>query len=72
MVGLDFGTTYSYCYIASEQNIITYDLWLMGPFSSRNHTVLQYDDEYNNIKSWGAPALTKRPNRRNRDQNNNE
>ena len=71
MVGLDFGTTYSgfsYCHISNSKNIVVYDQWPgecgLGQLST--DTVLQYD-ESNNVKSWGAPALAKRSNHRNRN-----
>ncbi|PKY37991.1 hypothetical protein RhiirA4_500116 [Rhizophagus irregularis] len=66
VVGLDFGTTYSgfsYCNIASPDNIVTNDQW-EGYFGFKTNTALQYDDSYNTVMSWGAPALAKRPNRR--------
>ncbi|CAB5376543.1 unnamed protein product [Rhizophagus irregularis] len=66
VVGLDFGTTYSgfsYCNIANPDNIVTNDQW-EGYFGVKTNTALQYDDSYNTVMSWGAPALAKRPNRR--------
>ena len=35
----------------------------------KTNTVLQYDDEYNNVKLWGAPALAKKRSRRVKKQN---
>ena len=73
MVGLDFGTTYSgfsYCHVANKQNICSYDSWPGIEDQFKTNTVLQYDDEYNNVVLWGAPALAKRSNRQNRKQEN--
>ncbi|CAB4425207.1 unnamed protein product [Rhizophagus irregularis] len=67
VVGLDFGTTYSgfsYCHVIDSENIITYDQWAGVIGNLKTNTVLQYDDSYNTVMSWGAPALVKRPNRR--------
>ncbi|CAB5192644.1 unnamed protein product [Rhizophagus irregularis] len=66
VVGLDFGTTYSgfsYCNIVNPNNIVTNEQW-KGDFGFKTNTALQYDDSYNTVMSWGAPALAKRPNRR--------
>jgi len=75
VIGLDFGTTYSgftYCHVSDEGNICSNDNWHgeVGPL--KTNTVLQYDDEYNNVKFWGAPALAKRQSRRKRNQRNSE
>src|SRR5437764_1528224 len=75
VVGLDFGTTYSgfaYCHVSEYQNICSNDSWHGEVCQLKTNTVLQYDDEYNKVKLWGAPALAKRSNRRNRNQNNNK
>jgi hypothetical protein len=75
VVGLDFGITYSgfaYCHVFDRNNICSNDVWPGGVGPLRTNTVLRYDDDYNNVKLWGAPALIKRSNRRNRNQNNNE
>ncbi|CAB4421887.1 unnamed protein product [Rhizophagus irregularis] len=72
VVGLDFGVKYSgfaYSYVAVP-NIYSNDTW-NGEFGHlKTNTVLQYDDEYNNVLLWGAPALAKKPNRRTKSQNN--
>jgi hypothetical protein len=72
VVGLDFGTTYSgfaYCHVSDEnKNICSNDLWHGVAGQLKTNTVLQYDDAYNNIKLWGAPALAKKPNRRSRNK----
>ncbi|RIA90484.1 hypothetical protein C1645_769850, partial [Glomus cerebriforme] len=63
VVGLDFGTTHSgfaYCHV-EDQNICSYDSWHGTVGLLQTNTVLQYDDEYKNVKSWGAPALSKKP-----------
>ncbi|RIA80176.1 hypothetical protein C1645_839165, partial [Glomus cerebriforme] len=70
VVGLDFGTEYSgfsYCHVDSEQNIISNIKW-SGCIGFKTKTVLQYDDEYCNVVCWGYPALAKRPNHRNQNQ----
>ncbi|CAB4375322.1 unnamed protein product [Rhizophagus irregularis] len=74
VVGLDFGTTYSgfaYCHVSDEGNICSNDVWSGNVGQLKTNTVLQYDDEYNNVKLWGAPALVKRQSRsRTRKQKN--
>src|SRR3954468_24523210 len=74
VVGLDFGTTYSgfaYCHVSENQNICSNDLWHGEIGQLKTNTVIQYDDEYNNLKLWGAPALAKRPNRRRKQNEEN-
>jgi hypothetical protein len=71
VIGLDFGTTYSgfsYCHVSDKGNICSNDSWQGEVGQLKTNTVLQYDDEYNNIKSWGVPALAKRQNRRTKKQ----
>src|ERR1043166_7519373 len=73
VVGLDFGTTYSgftYCHVTEKQSLCSNDLWHGEVGQLKTNTVLQYDDEYENVKLWGTPAQAKRPTRRNRNQNN--
>ncbi|CAG8579865.1 14374_t:CDS:2 [Funneliformis caledonium] len=73
VIGFDFGTTYSgftYCHVSEEKNLCSNDLWHGEVGQLKTNTVLQYDDEYNNVRSWGAPALVKKPNRRDRNRNN--
>ncbi|PKY12694.1 hypothetical protein RhiirB3_424400 [Rhizophagus irregularis] len=67
VVGLDFGATYSgfsYCHTTEPKNINTNSQWpdIMGFL--KTNTVLQYDDSYNTVKSWGYSALAKRPPKR--------
>jgi hypothetical protein len=72
VIGLDFGTTFSgfaYCHVNEDKNIISNDLWHGEVGQLKTHTVLQYDDEYNNVKLWGAPALAKKKSRRTKRQN---
>ncbi|GBB85959.1 hypothetical protein RclHR1_01240010 [Rhizophagus clarus] len=74
VVGLDFGTTYSgfaYCHVSDKGNVCSHDNW-HGEVGLKTNTVLRYDDEYNNVKFWGAQALAKRPSRRTSRQNNYE
>ncbi|RIA87546.1 hypothetical protein C1645_827657 [Glomus cerebriforme] len=69
VIGLDFGTTYSgfaYCHVGDESNICSNDLWCGEAGQLKTNTVLQYDNEYNNVKFWGAPALAKKQTRRTR------
>ncbi|GBB85957.1 hypothetical protein RclHR1_01240008 [Rhizophagus clarus] len=73
VVGLDFGTTYSgfaYCHVSDKDNICSNVNWHGEIGQLKTNTVLQYDDEYNNVKLWGAPAMAKMPKRRNDEQNN--
>ncbi|RIA87548.1 hypothetical protein C1645_854353 [Glomus cerebriforme] len=75
VVGLDFGTTYSgfaYCHVNENQNICSNESWHGEVGQLKTNTVLQYDDDYKNVKFWGAPALAKRQSRRSRTQNSNE
>ena len=72
MVGLDFGTKYSgfsYCHV-SDQGIFTNEQWPGDSGGYKTNTALEYDKNYNNVKLWGYPALSKRPSRRNRMQDN--
>ncbi|CAG8549816.1 7737_t:CDS:2 [Funneliformis caledonium] len=67
VVGLDFGTTYSgfaYGHVINPENIIAHDEWPECIGMLKTNTVLQYDNKYANVMSWGLPALTKRPSRR--------
>ncbi|RIA82733.1 hypothetical protein C1645_743579 [Glomus cerebriforme] len=75
VVGLDFGTSYSgfaYCHVNEYKNICSNDLWHGKVGQLKTNTVLQYDDEYKNVKFWGVPALAKRPSRRTKKQNSTE
>ncbi|CAB5125910.1 hypothetical protein RhiirA5_501387 [Rhizophagus irregularis] len=72
VVGLDFGVKYSgfaYSYV-TDQDICSNDKWHDEVGKLKTNTVLQYDDEYNNVLLWGAPALAEKPNRRTKSQNN--
>ncbi|RGB27388.1 kinase-like domain-containing protein [Rhizophagus diaphanus] len=76
VVGLEFGLTYSgfsYCHVKEKGNVCSNDIWHGGEYHQlKTNTVLQYDDECNNVKLWGAPAMVKKQNRRNKRQNNEE
>ena len=78
MVGLDFGTTYSgfaFCHVGDiNKNVYSNDLWHGKAGPLKTNTVLQYDSEYNDVKSWGALALIKKNkrSRRTKKQNNDE
>ncbi|CAB4393501.1 unnamed protein product [Rhizophagus irregularis] len=56
IVGLDFGVTYSgfaYCHVNDDyQDIHTNDIWPMVAGRFKTNTVLQYDDEFNNVFYW--------------------
>ncbi|CAJ0827325.1 21419_t:CDS:10 [Entrophospora sp. SA101] len=72
VVGVDFGTTFSgfsYAYIKPEKEkieIVVNQEW--GHFKSPNktNTVLQYDESYEEVVTWGADALSSEPSRRRR------
>ncbi|CAG8607046.1 14532_t:CDS:2 [Funneliformis mosseae] len=75
VVGLDFGTTYSgftYCHVSDKQNICTNDTWPGEMAQLKTNTVLQYDDKLENISEWGLPALSKRPNRKKKNDHDNK
>ncbi|CAG8609893.1 15214_t:CDS:2 [Funneliformis mosseae] len=64
VVGLDFGTTFSgfsYCH-KDDTTIKTNTEWPGATGEFKTNTVLQYDEDLN-VKSWGYPALAKRPKR---------
>ncbi|RIA82248.1 hypothetical protein C1645_809689 [Glomus cerebriforme] len=72
VVGLDFGTTYSgftYCHIADGNNPVTNDKWSNELGQLKTNTVVQYDEHYENIKTWGYSALSKRPNKKKGNKN---
>ncbi|CAJ0909912.1 9590_t:CDS:10, partial [Entrophospora sp. SA101] len=72
VVGVDFGTTFSgfsYAYIKPEKEkieIVVNQEW--GHFKSpdKTNTVLQYDESYEEVVTWGADALSSEPSRRRR------
>ncbi|CAJ0827333.1 21422_t:CDS:2 [Entrophospora sp. SA101] len=72
VVGVEFGTkfsTFSYAYIKPEKEkieIVVNQEW--GHFKSpyKPNTVLQYDEDYKEVVSWGADALRSEPRRRKR------
>ncbi|CAB5350223.1 unnamed protein product [Rhizophagus irregularis] len=76
VVGIDFGTTFSgfsYAFIKPENektDIVVNDNWpgIKGP--AKINTVLQYDEDYEDIITWGAKALAIEPSRR--DRNNKQ
>ncbi|GES97278.1 hypothetical protein GLOIN_2v1788280 [Rhizophagus clarus] len=72
VVGLDFGTTYSgfsYCHVSDDNNLVTNDQWPGEMGQLKTNTVLQYDEHYMNVESWGYPALSKRPNKKKKIKN---
>ncbi|CAG8562804.1 uncharacterized protein OCT59_009876 [Rhizophagus irregularis] len=72
VVGLDFGTTYSgftYCHVSDDNNLVTNDQWPGEIGQLKTNTVLQYDEHYRNVESWGYPALSKRPNKKKKTKN---
>ncbi|CAB4437226.1 unnamed protein product [Rhizophagus irregularis] len=70
IVGLDFGSTYSgfSLYHVDSDDIKTNNEWPgdMGKF--KTNTVLQYDDDYKDVKSWGQQALYRKPNKKSKDK----
>ncbi|CAG8666481.1 138_t:CDS:10 [Rhizophagus irregularis] len=60
IVGIEFGATHSgfgYANISSTEDISFYNQWSERLRTIRVPTVLSYDDEYENVQSWGYPAL---------------
>ncbi|CAB4375392.1 unnamed protein product [Rhizophagus irregularis] len=75
VVGLDFGTTYSgftYCHVSDDGNYATNDQWPGEMGQLKTNTVLQYNENYKKIESWGYPALSKRPNKKKGKGSKNE
>ncbi|CAB4388394.1 unnamed protein product [Rhizophagus irregularis] len=73
VVGLDFGIEYSgfsYCHVANSKEICSNDMWPGDTIRLKTNTVLQYDEEFNNVVYWGAPALAKKPKRRQNSKEN--
>ncbi|GBB93259.1 hypothetical protein RclHR1_02140012 [Rhizophagus clarus] len=76
VVGIDFGTTYSgfsYAFVKPENekvDIVVNDNWpgIKGP--AKINTVLQYDEDYEDVIAWGNKALAIEPSRR--DKNNKQ
>ncbi|CAB4437231.1 unnamed protein product [Rhizophagus irregularis] len=70
IVGLDFGSTYSgfSLYHVDSDDIKTNNDWPgdMGKF--KTNTVLQYDDDYKDVKLWGQQALYRKPNKKSKDK----
>ncbi|GES97256.1 hypothetical protein GLOIN_2v1484167 [Rhizophagus clarus] len=68
VVGLDFGTTYSgfaLCHVDDDlANIKTNSEWPEELGKLKTNTVLQYDNNFEEVELWGKPALCKKPNRR--------
>ncbi|CAB4444384.1 unnamed protein product [Rhizophagus irregularis] len=60
IVGIEFGATHSgfgYANTSSTEDISFYNQWSERLRTIRVPTVLSYDDEYENMQSWGYPAL---------------
>ncbi|GBB84451.1 hypothetical protein RclHR1_11010001 [Rhizophagus clarus] len=75
VVGLDFGTThsgFSYCHVANKQDICSNEIWPGKVGKFKINTILRYDDEYDNVILWGAPALSKKPKHRNNKNNQDD
>ncbi|CAG8565160.1 9924_t:CDS:2 [Ambispora gerdemannii] len=66
VVGIDFGTTYSSFAYAHVQTceVITNDDWPGRKGPLKINTVLQYDENFNNVIAWGSQALVGEPQRR--------
>ncbi|RIA82245.1 hypothetical protein C1645_862964 [Glomus cerebriforme] len=72
VIGIDFGTThtgFSFSHVEDEDigDIETNDTWPGGMGNLRTNTVLQYKNDFEEVESWGYPALCKKPNRRNKE-----
>ncbi|GBC06842.1 hypothetical protein RclHR1_07090001 [Rhizophagus clarus] len=66
-VVVDFGTTFSrfsYSNIFSRDCMVTNDQWPEHCGQLKTNTVLQYDQDFNKVLKWGAPALFRRRSRR--------
>ncbi|CAH1759236.1 942_t:CDS:2 [Entrophospora sp. SA101] len=74
VVSIDFGSTYSgYAYSnKTHPQIITNSAWpgLIGKF--KINTVLQYDENFKNVKYWGHQALSKKPSGNNTIDDNSD
>ncbi|CAJ0761160.1 21637_t:CDS:2, partial [Entrophospora sp. SA101] len=67
IVGLDFGCTFSgfsYVHTSKQQEIITNETWPDMIGQLKINTVLQYDSNFETVKSWGLSALAKKPRRK--------
>ncbi|RIA97905.1 hypothetical protein C1645_801499 [Glomus cerebriforme] len=71
VIGIDFGTTYSGFAYANKVNpeIITNDTWPEQIGVLKTNTVLQYDEDFHLVDSWGSPALAKRQKKKDRGKN---
>ncbi|GES97257.1 hypothetical protein GLOIN_2v1678905 [Rhizophagus clarus] len=74
IVGLDFGTTYSgftLCHVDDDDNLASirtnYE-WPGEEGTFKTNTVLQYDDDFEEVKLWGYPALYKESNKNDDDE----
>ncbi|CAJ0650504.1 65_t:CDS:2 [Entrophospora sp. SA101] len=62
VVGVDFGTTFSgfaYAYIKPDKakiEVVVNEEWGNYKSLDKTNTVLQYDEDYKDIVSWGADA----------------
>ncbi|CAB4491810.1 unnamed protein product [Rhizophagus irregularis] len=67
VIGIDFGTTYSgfaYAHKKNPSDITVHIDWQEYTGRFKTPTALSYDVEYQNVQSWGFPALSKRPKRK--------
>ncbi|RGB33498.1 hypothetical protein C1646_788697 [Rhizophagus diaphanus] len=73
VIGLDFGTTYSGFTLYHVEDgddlseIKTNEEWPGEVGKFKTNTVLQYDEDFEEVELWGYPALCKKPNKRSRD-----
>ncbi|CAB5350225.1 unnamed protein product [Rhizophagus irregularis] len=70
VIGIDFGTTFSgfsFAYIKPEKEkieIVVNDNWLGIKGPMKTNTVLQYDEDYEDVIAWGAKALAGEPSKK--------
>ncbi|GES84968.1 hypothetical protein GLOIN_2v1702288 [Rhizophagus clarus] len=70
VIGIDFGTTFSgfsFAYIKPEKEkiaIVVNDNWLGVKGPMKTNTVLQYDEDYEDVITWGAKALANEPSKK--------
>ncbi|CAB4446503.1 unnamed protein product [Rhizophagus irregularis] len=64
VVGIEFGITHSgfgYAHKEDKKYVTVNSEWQCCGFKFKVPTVLSYDDEYKNVRSWGYEALAEKP-----------